>query len=148
MGVGNRAKVVTASECRTEPIGLRQGHRERVTLIAAINATPWAIAPYLILNAKNRNASWYPDLKPQWRIGVSNNGWATNEIGVTWLKHFIEQIKGRRVDSHVLLIIDCHESHKLLAYVGIAWTSHIQRFFNLAVGLPAAWLMKDRIEPV
>ena len=32
------------------------------------------------------------------------------------MKHFIEQIKGRRVGSHVLLIIDGHESHKSLAF--------------------------------
>jgi hypothetical protein len=116
MGVGNRVKVVTASERRTEPIGVQQGDREWVTLIAAINAMGWAIAPYLIFKAKNHDASWYPDLKPQWRIGVSDNGWTTNDIGVAWLRHFVEQIKGRRVGSHVLLILDGHESHKSLPF--------------------------------
>ena len=116
MGVGNRVKVVTASERRTEPIGVQQGDREWVTLIAAINAMGWAIAPYLIFKAKNHDASWYPDLKPQWRIGVSDNGWTTNDISVAWLRHFVEQIKGRRVGSHVLLIIDGHVSHKSLIF--------------------------------
>ncbi|KAJ8106976.1 hypothetical protein OPT61_g9182 [Boeremia exigua] len=69
MGVGNRVRVVTASERRTQPIGVQQGDREWVTLIAAINAIGWAIAPYLIFKAKNHDASWYPNLKPQWRIG-------------------------------------------------------------------------------
>ncbi|KAF1922209.1 DDE-domain-containing protein, partial [Didymella exigua CBS 183.55] len=94
MGIRNRVKVVTASERRTDPIGVQQGDREWVTLIAAINAMGWAIAPYLIFKAKNHDASWYPDLKPQWRIGI----------------------QGRRVGSHVLLIIDGHESHKSLAF--------------------------------
>jgi hypothetical protein len=116
LGVGNRVKVVTASERRTEAIGLQQGDREWVTLIAGINAMGWAIAPYFIFKAKNHDASWYPDLKPHWRIGVSDNGWTTNEIGLAWLKHFIEQIKERRVGSHVLLVIDGHESHKSLAF--------------------------------
>jgi hypothetical protein len=116
MGIGNGVKVVTASERRSEPIGVQQRDREWVTLIAAINAMGWAIAPYLIFKAKNHDASWYPDLKPQWRIGVSDNGWTTNDIGVAWLRHFVEQIKGRRVGSHVLLIIDGHESHKSLAF--------------------------------
>jgi hypothetical protein len=116
MGVGNRVKVVTASERRTEPIGVQQGDREWVTLIAAINAMGWAIAPYLIFKAKNHDASWYPDLKPQWRIGVSDNGWTTNDIGVAWLRHFVEQIKGWRVGSHVLLILDGHKSHKSLPF--------------------------------
>jgi hypothetical protein len=116
MGVGNRVRVVTASERRTEPIGVQQGDREWVTLIAAINAMGWAIAPYLIFKAKEINEAWYPDLKSQWRIGVSDNGWTTNELGVAWLRHFIEQIKGQRVGSHVLLILDGHESHKSLSF--------------------------------
>ena len=87
-----------------------------MTLIAAINAMGWAIAPYLIFKAKNHDASWYPDLKPQWRIGVSNNGWTTNDLRVAWLRHFVKQIQGQRVGSHVLLIIDGHESHKSVAF--------------------------------
>jgi hypothetical protein len=116
MGVGNRVKVVTASERRTEPIGVQQGDREWVTLIAAINAKGWAIAPYLIFKAKNHDAAWFPDLKPQWRIGVSDNGWTTNDFGVAWLRHFVKQIKGHRVGSYVLLILDGHESHKSLSF--------------------------------
>ena len=125
MGVGNRLKVVTASERRTEPIGVQQGDREWVTLIAAINAMGWAIAPYLIFKAKNHDASWYPDLKPQWRIGVSDNGWTTNDLGVAWLRHFIEQIKGRRVGSYVLLILDGHESHKSLSFQNLCEENEI-----------------------
>ena len=53
MGVGNRVKVVTASERRTEPIGVQQGDREWVTLIVAINAMGWAIESYFIFKAKN-----------------------------------------------------------------------------------------------
>ncbi|KAF1924338.1 CENP-B protein, partial [Didymella exigua CBS 183.55] len=46
-----------------------------------------------------------------WRIRVSNNSWTTNDISVAWLRHFVKQIQGWRVGSHVLLIIDGHESH-------------------------------------
>jgi len=116
MGIGNRVKVVTASEKRTQPIGIQQGDREWVTFIAAVNAMGWAISPYLVFKAENHDASWYPDLKPGWRIGVSENGWTTNKVGLLWLQHFIEEIKERRVGSHVLLIIDGHESHKSLAF--------------------------------
>ena len=73
MGVGNRVKVVTASERRTESIGVQHGDREWVTLIAAINPMGWAIEPYLIFEAKNHDASCYLDLKPQWCIGISDN---------------------------------------------------------------------------
>jgi hypothetical protein len=57
MGIENRVKVATASERRTEPIEVQQGDREWVTLVAAINAMGWAIAPYLIFKAKNHDAS-------------------------------------------------------------------------------------------
>ena len=57
IGIGNRVKVVTASDRRTEPIGVQQGDREWVTFIAAVNAMGWAIAPYLIFKAKNHDAS-------------------------------------------------------------------------------------------
>jgi hypothetical protein len=43
---------------------------------------------------------------------VSDNGWTTNDLGVAWLRHFVEQIKGQRIGSYVLLILDGHESHK------------------------------------
>ena len=89
IGIGNRVKVVTASERRTQPIGVQQGDREWVTFIAGVNAMGWAISPFLILKAKNHDASWYPDLKPGWRIGVTVNGWTINNIGHLWLQHFI-----------------------------------------------------------
>lgn len=116
MGVRNRVKVVTALERRTQLIGVQQGDREWVTFIASINVMGQAISPYLIFKAKHHNASWYPNLKPEWRIGVSDNSWTINEIGLAWLKHFIEQIEGRRMGSYMLLIIDGHKSYKSLAF--------------------------------
>lgn len=46
-----------------------------------------------------------------WVIGVSSNGWTTNELGVAWLKHFNAHTKSRTVGMYRLLIIDGHESH-------------------------------------
>ena len=74
MGIGNRVKVVTASERRTQPIGIQQGVREWVTFNAAVNAMGWAISPYFVFKAKNHDAIWYPDLKPGWRIRAIENG--------------------------------------------------------------------------
>ena len=82
MGLGNRVKVITASERRTQSTGAQQGDHEWVTFIAAVNAMGWAVAPYLIFKAKDHDASCFLDLKPQWHIEVSKNGWTTNNIGV------------------------------------------------------------------
>ena len=115
MGVGGSVKVVTASERRLKPLGVQPGDREWVTLIAAISAGGWVAPPFLIFKAKHHDQAWYYNPK-DWRIGVSNNGWTTNELGIAWLQHFIRHTEARTVGSHRLLILDGHESHKSLAF--------------------------------
>jgi hypothetical protein len=73
--------VVTASERRTEPLGVQPGDREWITLIASTNAIGWSIPPFLILKAKQHNQAWYYNNPKDWRTGVSDNGWTTNELG-------------------------------------------------------------------
>ena len=60
-----------------------------------------------------------------WQIGVSKNGWTTNELGLEWLKHFIQHTTARTVGSHRLLIIDGHESHKSLTFQNLCEGSKI-----------------------
>jgi hypothetical protein len=115
MGIGGSVKVVTASERRLKPLGVQPGDREWVTLIAGINAMGWSIPPFFIFKAKNHDQAWYHN-PPDWRIGVSKNGWTTNELGLAWLQHFIQHTEARTVGSHRLLILDGHESHKSLAF--------------------------------
>jgi hypothetical protein len=49
----------------------------------------WSIPPFFILKAKHHDQAWYHNNPLDWRIGVSKNGWTTNELGLAWLKHFI-----------------------------------------------------------
>jgi hypothetical protein len=58
-------------------------------------------------------AAWYEDdiIPHNWSIGVSENGWATNEIGLIWLKLFDEHTKDYVVGTHRLLVLDGHDSH-------------------------------------
>ena len=116
MGVAGTTKVVTASDRRTRPLGIQPGDCEWVTLVAGINAMGWAIPPFLIFKAKNHDQALYREIPGDWRIGVSDNGWTTNELGLAWLQHFIQHTRARTVGSHRLLIIDGHESHKSLAF--------------------------------
>jgi hypothetical protein len=115
MGIGGSVKVVTASERRLKPIGVQPGGREWATLIAGINTMGWMIPPFFIFKAKNHDRCWYHNPK-DWRIGVSENGWTTNELGIEWLRHFIQHTEARTVGSYRLLILDGHESHKSLAF--------------------------------
>ena len=105
--------VVTASERRSRPKTIQPGNREWATVIAGINATGWAILPFIILKACYHLSSWYKDgdLPQDWVIGVSDNGWTTNALGLAWLKHFDAHTKTRTVGTVRLLILDGHESH-------------------------------------
>jgi hypothetical protein len=125
IGVGGSVKVVTASERRLKPIGVQPGDREWITLIACINAMGWSIPPFFILKAKHHDQAWYHNNPKDWRIGVSKNGWTTNELGLAWLKHFIQHTEARTIGSHRLLIIDGHESHQSLEFQNLCEESKI-----------------------
>ncbi|QIX00721.1 hypothetical protein AMS68_006238 [Peltaster fructicola] len=65
--------VVTATDRKRRPKALGSGTTTWVTVVAGINATGWAVPPYIIFKAKEYNVSWSHDLPPDWRIGVSPN---------------------------------------------------------------------------
>jgi hypothetical protein len=55
-------------------------------IIQGVNACGWAILPFLIFSGKYYLSAWYEDdndLLPGSVIAVSDNGWMTNELGVT-----------------------------------------------------------------
>jgi hypothetical protein len=110
--------VVTALERRGRPKTIQPGNREWATVIQGINATGWTIPPFIILKARHHLSSWYKDgdIPHDWVIGVSENGWTTNELGLAWLKHFDEHTKTKKVGANRLLIIDGHESHNSLDF--------------------------------
>ena len=125
IGVGGSVKVVTASERRLAPLSVQPGDREWITLIACINAMGWSIPPFFILKAKHHDKAWYVNNPKDWRIGVSKNGWTTNELGLAWLKHFIHHTEAATVGSYRLLIIDGHESHQSLEFQNLCEESKI-----------------------
>ena len=113
MGVIATAKVVTGTDRAGRPRTVQPGNREWVTIIEAINALGVAIPPLVIFEAVMHQAAWYEDdiIPHDWSIGVSDNGWTTNEIGLTWLNLFHKHTKDRTVGTHRLLVLDGHDSH-------------------------------------
>jgi hypothetical protein len=73
----------------------------------------WAIQPFTIFQGKYRLSAWYKEgsTPHDWVIGVSENGWTTNELRLQWLKHFDEHTKTKPIGVYRVLIIDGHESH-------------------------------------
>lgn len=119
MGVASTAKVVTRSERRNRPVVIQPGNREWTTVIECINATGWSLDPMIIFEGKVHISSWYEGslLPITWRIGVSDNGWTTDELTFEWLREVFEpQTRNRTVGRYRLLILDGHGSHLTPAF--------------------------------
>jgi hypothetical protein len=113
MGVISTGMVVTSSDGRKQAKKTQPGNREWVTVIQAVNSVGYTVPPFLVMAGKNHLASWYDevDFPPQWRAGVTSNGWTTNEMGMEWVRHFEEFTAPRKLGVYRLLVLDGHESH-------------------------------------
>jgi len=111
MGVAATSKVVTSSDRIGRAVVVQPGNREWVTAIECINASGWYLPPFVILSGKVHQASWYNGLPLDWIIGVSDNGWTTDELGFEWVKHFNQHTASRTAGVYRLLILDGHSSH-------------------------------------
>jgi hypothetical protein len=113
MGVIATAKVVTGTDRAGRLRTIQPGNREWITIIKCINALGGDIILLIIFDAVMHQAAWYKDdiILPEWSIGVSDNGWTNNEIGLTWLNLFHEHTKDRTVGMHRMLVLDGHGSH-------------------------------------
>jgi hypothetical protein len=113
MGIISTATVVTSSDGRARAKRVQPGNREWVTVIQGVNSQGWAVPPFVIVAGKNHLSSWYQNsgFPPDWVIGVTENGWTTNEKGMDWIQHFDKHTRPRTIGGYRLLILDGHESH-------------------------------------
>jgi len=83
MGVASTAKVITGSHHSTSCVrAIQPGNREWVTAIESVNTTGWALPPMIIFAGKVHQSTWYQDLPHDWTIGLSDNGWTNDELGL------------------------------------------------------------------
>lgn len=114
MGIASTSRVVTASDRRGKPPQLQPGDREWVTTIETINSSGWYLPPMVIFKGKVHLSSWFhkTGLPPNWVIGLSENGWTNNELGLKWLSEVFEPNTAPKVvGKYRLLILDGHGSH-------------------------------------
>lgn len=90
MGVISSAMVITTSDGRGKAKMMQPGNQEWATVIQGVNSQGLIIPPFIIVAGQCHLSTWYRDslLPPNWVIGVSDNGWTTNELGLEWIKHF------------------------------------------------------------
>ena len=113
MGVIITTRVVTGTNRASRPRIIQPGNREWVIIIKYINALGGIIPPLIIFKAVIYQATQYKDdiIPHNWLIGVSDNGWTTNKIGLTWLNLFYKHIKDRTIGTYRLLVLDGHGSY-------------------------------------
>ena len=113
MGVISTGMVVTSSDGRAQAKKTQPGNREWVTVVQAVSSVGYAVPPYIIVAGKNHLESWYDEAEfpPQWRTGVSQNGWTTNELAMDWIRHFENFTAPRKLGVYRLLVLDGHVSH-------------------------------------
>ena len=117
MGVISTEKVITQRSSRTKRSGRpkvqQPGNRNWVTVIEGINATGWTLPSTIIFEGKVHQSSWYRTGIPStWTIGLSENGWTTNELGYKWLSEvFDKYTRQRTIGTYRLLLLDGHKSH-------------------------------------
>ncbi|KAL2885147.1 hypothetical protein HOO65_080097 [Ceratocystis lukuohia] len=127
MGVIATGMVVTSAERHGKAKLVQPGNREWVTVIQAINAEGWAIAPFIVVAGQYHLASWYREsnLPDDWAITTTHNGWTDNKTGLDWLRHFDRHTKGRSTGHYRLLILDGHESHHSVDFEKYCEENHI-----------------------
>ena len=111
LGLSKQSIVVTSTERKQRPRVLGSHSSQWVTVIAGINAGGWEIPPYILFKAKEITNTWFDQLPPRWKIGVSPNGWTTLEHSLQWIQHFHESTKDMVVGAKRLLVLDGHETH-------------------------------------
>jgi hypothetical protein len=116
MGVASTAKVITGAERSRRPVSVQPGNRNWVTAIDCICADGQSLPPVIIFEGKLHQSTWYDaevvPLPGDWVIGVSENGWTNDILGLTWLKNVFEKHTAYRTKGvYRLLILDGHGSH-------------------------------------
>src|SRR5450432_2354198 len=113
MGVITTAKVITGAERSNRPVSIQPGNREWVTAIDCISSYGWSLPPVIIFEGKVHQSTWYTDALPlDWTIGVSENGWTDDKLGLVWLQSVFEKHTAYRTKGNYrLLILDGHGSH-------------------------------------
>jgi hypothetical protein len=93
MGVISTAKVITGANRAGRPRTTQPGNREWVTIIETIGSCGFTIPLLVIFEVVMHQATWYENkiIPYDWSIGVSENGWTNNEIGLIWLKDVFDK---------------------------------------------------------
>ena len=85
------------------------GQKAQITVLRCATAAGQTLPPFIIFAAKQLNPLWTRNEVPGTRYGVSDKGWADQELFHIWLKeHLLTNAVAQRP---LLLLLDGHSSH-------------------------------------
>ena len=105
------------------------GRQEWTTIIECISADGGVLPPFLILKGKYVSQAWIPKsiLDEEWKLGASESGWTSNELGYIWLSEIFEPATREKAGERKrLLICDGHESHVSPKFVSFCIDHNIE----------------------
>lgn len=106
------SKVVVSSDTVGRATVIQPGDRKWVTVIETINASGWCLPPFVILDGKVHQSTWYTTGIPHdWTLAVSDNGWTNDALGLEFIQHFDKWTRDRTSGVYRLLVLDGHGSH-------------------------------------
>src|SRR5580700_9383827 len=105
---GSRSsKIVTLSESVGRATVTQPGNRTWTTVVECVNASGWALPPFVILEGKVYLEYYYQqDVPTDWMIAVSDNGWTNDKLGFHFIQYFDKWTKSRTTGTYRLLILD------------------------------------------
>jgi DDE superfamily endonuclease len=110
IGVGKSQWIVTASRARRHYLP-SDNSRDYVTAIEAISAGGAVIDEMLILPGRVHLERFYHELQGEVLIGLSDSGYANDELSWEYIQHFESQSRKTRVGAHRILLCDGYKSH-------------------------------------
>jgi hypothetical protein len=125
MGITSTSKVITSQEWQGKRKLFQPGNREWVTAIECIHLDG-VLSPTIIFKAKVLMSAWCSTVPNDWRFEVSDNGWTTDQISISWLENsFIPYATKRRYGAWSLLVMDGHGSHLTPQFDAICMANNI-----------------------
>jgi hypothetical protein len=91
-----------------------------------VSAVGDTIPPYVIINGRRRMDNWFNDrLDPEIVIDISDSGYTNNEIGLSFLRHFIEHTQSSSSSRYKMLLFDGADSHETEEFKQLALAHNI-----------------------
>ena len=128
MGVGKSQWVIT--EEKTLPLYQTDAdNREYITSIETIGASGYDLPAMLIVAGKQHLSNWFREsLNPDTLWGVSDTGYANDDLCEAYIKHFDRFTKNRRVGTWRMLLFDGYGSHLTREVLSFMETNNIIPF--------------------